>query len=130
MEVWWSPAHPFKSSLTGQSSAALAEAYTKATGRPWSMPLAFKHSLFEVALDALKRSADLKPESIRNAIRDTNLPTIVGPINFKTGPVPNISKTPLVGGQWKKMGKGFDLQIVENGLATMVPLQAKLDPIK
>lgn len=130
VEVWWSPVHPFKSSLTGQSSADLASAYTKATGKPWSMPLAFKHSLFEVALDSLKRAADLKPESIRDAIRGTNLNTIVGPINFKTGPVPNISKTPLVGGQWKKKGKAMELVVVENGLATMVPIQDKLEAIK
>jgi branched-chain amino acid transport system substrate-binding protein len=130
VEVWWSPVHPFSSSLNGQSSAALAAAYTKATSRPWAMPLAFKHSLFEVAIDSLKRAADLKPESIRNAIRDTDLKTIVGPINFRKGPVPNIAKTPLVGGQWKKAGKGFELVVVENSLATMVPVKDKLDPIK
>jgi branched-chain amino acid transport system substrate-binding protein len=127
VEVWWSPVHPFHSSLTGQSCAELASAYTKASGRPWTMPLAFKHSLFEVAIDALKRSADRSPESIRNAIRDTALNTIVGPVNFRKGPVPNVSKTPLVGGQWKKRGKNLELLVVENSQATMIPLQDKLD---
>lgn len=127
VEVWWSPAHPFRSSLTGQSSAELASAYTKASGRPWTVVLAFKHSLFEVAIDALRRAADRKPESIRDAIRATSLNTIVGPVNFSKGPVPNVSKTPLVGGQWKKRGKGFELLVVENSQATMVPLQDKLD---
>jgi branched-chain amino acid transport system substrate-binding protein len=130
VEVWWSPAHPFNSSLNGQSSAALAAAYTKATSRSWAMPLAFKHSLFEVAVDALKRAADLKPESIRDALRDTNLATIVGPVNFKKGPVPNVAKTPLVGGQWKKAGKGFELVVVENSQAPMVPVGGKLDLLK
>ena len=127
VEVWWSPAHPFRSSLTGQSSAELASAYTKASGRPWSVVLAFKHSLFEVAIDALKRAADRKPESIRDAIRATALNTIVGPVNFSKGPVPNVSKTPLVGGQWKKRGKGLELLVVENSQASMVPLQDKLE---
>ena len=127
VEVWWSPAHPFRSSLTGQSSAELAAAYSKFSGRPWTMPLAFKHSLFEVAIDALKRAADRSPEAIRDAVRGTALNTIVGPVNFRTGPVPNVSKTPLVGGQWKKRGKGFELVVVENSQATMVPLQDKLD---
>jgi branched-chain amino acid transport system substrate-binding protein len=127
VEVWWSPAHPFHSSLTGQSCSELAQAYTKASGRPWTMPLAFQHSLFEVAIDALKRSADRSPESIRNAIRETHLNTIVGPVDFRTGPVPNISKTPLVGGQWKKRGKGVDLVVVENSQASMIKLQDKLD---
>ena len=30
-EVWWSPSHPFKSSLTGQSARELATAYEQAT---------------------------------------------------------------------------------------------------
>lgn len=94
------------------------------------MPLAFKHSLFEVAVDALKRSVDLKPESIRDAIRDTNLATIVGPVNFKKGPVPNVAKTPLVGGQWQKAGKGFELVVVENSQAPMIPVQAKFAALK
>lgn len=129
VEVWWSPAHPFHSSLTGESSAQLAAAYTKASGRQWTMPLAFKHSLFEVAVDALKRAGGKSPAEIRNAIRDTNLSTMVGPVNFKTGPVPNISKTPLVGGQWKRRGKALDLVIVENSQAPMVPVQGTLEPI-
>ena len=35
-EVWWTPRHPFKSSLTGESAAQLAEAYTKSTGKQCS----------------------------------------------------------------------------------------------
>lgn len=130
VEVWWSPAHPFNSSLTGQTSLQLADAYTAATGRPWSMPLGFKHSLFEVALDALKRSGGKDPEAIRDAIAATQLDTIVGPINFKTGPVPNVSKTPLVSGQWKKRDKGLNLLIVENSLAPDIARQAELEAIK
>ena len=32
-EVWWSPHHPFRSSLTGQSAQALADAYQQSTGK-------------------------------------------------------------------------------------------------
>ena len=49
-EVWWSPTYPFSSSLTGQSSAELAAAYTEATGKQWNMPLGFSEALFEVAV--------------------------------------------------------------------------------
>ena len=48
-EVWWSPSHPFTSSLTGQSAAQLADAYAQATGRQWTRPVGFAHALFEVA---------------------------------------------------------------------------------
>ena len=34
-EVWWTPSHPFRSSLTGQSAGDLARAYTQATGKQW-----------------------------------------------------------------------------------------------
>lgn len=130
VEIWWSPSHPFKSGLTGQSSAELAKAYTAATNRQWTMPLAFKHSLFEVAVDALKRSDGAgSAKAIRDAIRATNYSSIVGPINFKTGPVPNICKTPLVAGQWRRKGKALDLVIVENSQAPDVPLQGELKPL-
>ncbi len=129
VEVWWSPQHPFKSSLTGQTSAELAAAYTKATGRGWSMPLAFKHSLFEVALAGLRKSEGKGAKAIRDALRATDIDTIVGHVNFRTGPVPSVSKTPLVGGQWQRRGKDLELVIVENGQAKMVPVGAALKAI-
>jgi branched-chain amino acid transport system substrate-binding protein len=126
VEVWWSPAYPFSSSLTGQSSAQLAADYTATTGHPWTMPLGFRHALFEVAVDVLKRSASNSADDIRAAIASTNLNTIVGPINFNKGPVPNIAKTPLTGGQWRKGANGLDLVIVDNSQAPMVTVQDKL----
>ena len=63
-EVWWTPNHPFKSGLTGQSAAQLADAYVKATMRPWSQPIGFQHALFEVAIDVLKRAKAPEPKAI------------------------------------------------------------------
>lgn len=114
-EVWWSPQHPYSSGFNGQSSAELAAAYEEATGNPWTMPLGFKHSLFEIAIDALRRTEDPSdPASIRDAIAATDYASIVGPVNFQTGPVPNVSKTPLVGGQWRLEGGKPIIDIVEN----------------
>ena len=113
VEVWWSPDHPFASGMTGQTSADLATAYEAETGNPWTMPLGFKHSLFEVALDALSRTNSTAPSDIRDAIAATRYNSIVGPIDFSAGPVPNIAKTPLVGGQWQMQGGKPVLQIVE-----------------
>lgn len=114
-EVWWSPEHPFASGFNGQTSAELAAAYEAATGNPWTMPLGFKHSLFEVAIDALRRTEDPSdPASIRDAIAATDYASIVGPVNFQTGPVPNVSKTPLVGGQWRLEDGRPIIDIVEN----------------
>ncbi|MFY0676724.1 MAG: ABC transporter substrate-binding protein [Neptuniibacter sp.] len=130
VELMWSPAHPYNSTLTGQSARELADAYKEFTGTGWTMPLGLKHSLFEVAIDVLKRAASKDPVAIRDAIATTNLNTVAGPINFRQGPVPNVAKTPLVSGQWQKQGDDLELVVVENSLAPAIPVQAELMPIK
>ncbi len=126
-EIWWTPDHPFSSSLTGESARQLAEGYTQSSGRPWTQPIGFKHALFEVATDVLRRSADLDdPSSILEAIRSTDLTTVVGYINWGFGPVKNVSKTPLVAGQWQKGPNGFDLVITANRSAPEIPTTGTL----
>ncbi len=130
IEVWWSPYHPFVSHLTGQSSAALAAAYTKATNKTWTMPLGFKHALFEVAADVLKRSKALEPNAIREAIAATQYESIVGPVQWKKGPVPNVCTTPLVGGQWQPGAGGeLELKIVNNKDAPQIKTNGTLVPL-
>lgn len=130
VEVWWSPHHPFSSGFTGQSSAELAADYAAQTGNPWTMPLGFKHSLFEVIMDSLQRSEDpTDPDSIAAAIGATNYDSVVGNINFANGPVPNIAKTPLVGGQWRLDGGKPVLDIVENGAHPNIPLTGEMKAI-
>ena len=135
-EVWWTPSHPFKSSLTGESAADVAAAFSKATGRPWTQPIGFAHALFELAVDVMKRVEDpADGEAVAAAIGASKLDTLVGPLAFGDAKLPpfaakNIAKTPLVGGQWrKKDGGGYDLVVVENGLAPNVPLGGKLEPL-
>jgi branched-chain amino acid transport system substrate-binding protein len=130
-EVWWSPNHPFKSSLNGMSAKQLADVYESNTKKQWTQPLGFIHALFEVGIDGLKRSKSLdKPGDIRDAIVATNLNTVVGPISWKGGPVKNVAKTPLVGGQWVKGRKyKYDLVIVNNQTAPNIPTQAKIKPL-
>lgn len=133
-EVWWSPSHPFSSGLTGQSAAELAASYTAQTGRQWTQPIGFKHALLEVAVDALKRSGNPHDaEAVREAIAATNYQSIVGPVNWSAGgpanPVPNVSTTPLVGGQWKLTNGEFkyDLEIVNNQRAGNIPTNGELE---
>jgi branched-chain amino acid transport system substrate-binding protein len=129
-EIWWSPNHPFKSSLTGQSAKDLCDAYTAGTGKPWTQPLGFGHALFELAFDIVKRTKDVNdPESVLAALVDTQLDTIVGPVSWKGGPnnpVKNVSKTPLVGGQWTKTDKGYDLVITNNPQQPNIPVGGKV----
>lgn len=126
-EVWWSPSHPFSSSLTGESAADLANGYSAATGRPWTQPIGFKHALFEVVANVVRRSEDLEDyEANLAAITSTDLDTIVGNVNWANGPINNVTKTPLVAGQWQKEGDAFDLKIVANSLAPEIPLTGEL----
>jgi branched-chain amino acid transport system substrate-binding protein len=126
-EIWWTPHHPFKSGLTGQSAAQLAEAYTAATKRPWTQPIGFQHALFEVAIDVLKRSKAIDPKSILAALTATDYKSIVGPIKWTGQPVKNVSKTPLVAGQWQRKGDKFELVITANKSAPEIPAGGKLD---
>ena len=127
-EIWWTPNHPFKSGLTGQSAAELTNGYVQATRRPWTQPIGFKHALFEVAVDVLKRARNLgDPKSILDAITATNYNSIVGPVRWSGGPVKNVSKTPLVSGQWQRKGNTFDLVITQNETAKNIPVGGKLE---
>ncbi len=123
-EVWWTPDHPFVSSLTGQSAGELAASYTEQRGKQWTQPIGFVHTLFEVAADVLARTENINnPDSIVDSIKATNLDTIVGNINWSTGPVPNVSKTPLVGGQWQK-GEDypFEMKVMTNDTGLDIPV--------
>jgi branched-chain amino acid transport system substrate-binding protein len=128
-EVWWTPSHPFKSSLNGLSAKAVADAYEAGTKKQWTQPIGFAHALFEVAADALRRSKDLASKAaIRDAVAATDLDTIVGKVKWGgQGPMKNVSKTPLVGGQWVKGSKHkYDLVVVNNKTAPSIPAGGEL----
>lgn len=130
-EIWWTPSHPFFSSLTGESAQELADAFTAATGNQWTQPIGFANALFEVAVDVLTRTEDIDdPESIVAAIQATELETIVGLISWADGPVPNVAKTPLVGGQWQSGGEWpLDLVVTSNSLAPEIEVAGETLPI-
>jgi branched-chain amino acid transport system substrate-binding protein len=135
-EVWWSPSHPFKSSLTGKSAKELAMAYEAATKKQWTQPIGFVHALFEVAVDVLKRTSAVgDAKATVKAIEATNLNSVVGNIKWGQEGMPpfakkNVAKTPLVGGQWRiKDGKKYDIVITDNKTAPAIPVGGKMEPI-
>jgi len=131
-EVVWSPFHPFKSSVTGQTAAQLAASWTETVGKDWTPPLGWTHSIFEVGVDVLKRSADPDDRQANTAaLASTDLKTIFGEVNFKKGPFgKNVCVTPTVGGQWKLGGKfGHELDIIANDTLKSVPVTASLRPL-
>jgi branched-chain amino acid transport system substrate-binding protein len=130
-EIWWSPSHPFKSSLTGQGAADIAKSYSESTKKQWTQPIGFVHALFEVAIDALKRTAEVGDRGAAlAAITATKLDTVVGPITWSGGPVKNVAKTPLVGGQWRLGGSfKYDLVITSNESAPQIPVGGEMQPL-
>ena len=91
--------------------------------KQWTQPIGFAHALFEVAADTLKRAKNTGAKDVRDAIVATNLQTVVGPVKWGgQGPFKNVSKTPLVLGQWGK-GKKYkmELTIVNNQAASAIP---------
>jgi branched-chain amino acid transport system substrate-binding protein len=135
-EVWWTPSHPFKSSINGMTAKQLADAYEGATKRQWSQPIGFAHSLYEVGLDVLKRTAEIgNAKATAEAIRATKLDTVVGRIEWNGNGVPpfaakNVTKTALVGGQWRlRDGSKYDIVITDNRTAPNIPATAKMEAI-
>ena len=134
-EVWWSPSHPFKSSLNGMSAKALALAYEQAAKKPWTQPIGFVHALFELTVDVLKRAPQRDPQAIVKSIAETNLDTIVGHIQWNGANLPpfatkNVAKTPLVGGQWRlKDGNKYEIVITDNRTFPAIPVGGKMEPI-
>jgi branched-chain amino acid transport system substrate-binding protein len=132
-EVWWSPRHPFTSSLTGAGARQLAEEYQTRTGRQWIQPIGFVHALFEVAASVLQRVGDVGDRhAVADAIRATSMGTIVGRVDWTRAQAdfPNVSRTPLVGGQWRKGTTWpYELEIVSNTVHPEIPATGRLQPI-
>ncbi|CAB4530282.1 unannotated protein [freshwater metagenome] len=130
-EVWWSPNHPYSSSLTGASAKEVADAYTASSGAQWTQPIGFAHALFEVAIAALVAAGSTDKTAVRDAIKTLKIDTIVGTVDFTSGPIPNVAKTALCGGQWREADTptGYDLVIVDNSLNPGVPTGGTIEPI-
>ena len=78
-----------------------------------AMPLRAGAATFAARISPPNFELKAKPgEVLRRAIADTNMDTIVGPINYNNE---NYCRTPLVGGQWVKGDKyPWKINIVYN----------------
>ena len=131
-EVWWTPTYPFTSSLTGQSAAELAAAYETSTSKQWTQPLGFAEALFEVAAAAVVAAGSKEKMAVADALKTLKVSTIVGDLDWTSGPVPNVAKTPIAGGQWRTSTGAypFDLVIVDNSLYPNIPTGGKVEALK
>ena len=134
-ECWWSPNHPFKSSLTGVTCKEFADNYESETDRQWTQPL-MHYIVFEIVANALKRTEDVDDkEQIIEAVKTTDLDTLAGKVSWTRGgaenPVPNVCTTPVVGGQWIEGPQyPFDLVVVSNSVSPEVPKTNDIQPLE
>jgi branched-chain amino acid transport system substrate-binding protein len=130
---YWHRNFPYRSSLTGVSSRALADGYEQTSGKQWNQQLGATMSLFDAGFQALKNSAAPKNKAaVAKALGTLKTTTTVGKVDFTSGPVPNVSPTVVVGTQWLKSKAGskfpFELVITEHAEDPTVPIGAKLLP--
>jgi branched-chain amino acid transport system substrate-binding protein len=130
-DAWWAPGMPWKSSLTGETCAQIATAYTAATGQEWVQSLS-NYSLFEVAYAALSSVSDPHDKAeVADALFKVNIEGIAGQLNWTSSknPAPGVVDTPCLGVQWKPNSTyGWSMEVVDNTLMPEVPLTADLEP--
>jgi branched-chain amino acid transport system substrate-binding protein len=129
-DCWWSPFHPYKSSLTGETAKELADGFEKATGQQWLQSLGSVHSLFEVAQKALTAVDDPHDrKAVAAQLKTLKYTGISGPLDWTAGPMPGVAIQQPVGVQWKKGTKyPWSMYVVDNSLNKDVPLNGTLEP--
>jgi branched-chain amino acid transport system substrate-binding protein len=130
---YWHKAYPYKSALTGVSGAELADGYEHATGSQWTQQLGASMALIDAGIQALKESVKPKQkQDVATALAKLKTTTMIGQIDFTSGPFPNVSPTPVIGAQWIKAPAGskfaLDYVVTEHAGDPNVPIQVKLAP--
>ena len=75
-------------------------------------------------------TAGTDADAVAEALSGLKMDTVVGPVDWTSGPVKNVAKTPLVGGQWRLQDSGkYDMVITENALASNIAVQGSMEPI-
>jgi len=129
-ELWWHRTFPFKSSLTGETCAELADDFEAKTGQQQTAPL-LHYVVGEMAVYALKNATDPKSaDSIIAAVESMKFDSLVGTIDFtapiieRTGPRPenwpagpghktkNVYDHGLGGAQWLMLGGDYSFESV------------------
>lgn len=131
--AYWHKDFPYASSLTGVSGAQLADGYEKATGKQWNQQLGASMSLLDAGFAALKACTDPRDKAaLARAIASLRTTTMMGKVDFTSGPVPNVSPTNMIGAQWVKAAPGSKFRneyvITENAADPAVPVARKPAP--
>ena len=129
-DCWWSPYHPYSSTLTGQTAKQLADGFEAATSQQWLSSLGSVHSLFEIAHAAMTGVDNPKDKAaVASKLNSLNYTGISGPLDWTKGPVPGVAIQQPVGVQWRKGTKyPYSMVVVDNSLNSAVPTNGDLQP--
>ncbi|HUN36569.1 MAG TPA: ABC transporter substrate-binding protein [Trebonia sp.] len=126
--LWWTPQFPYSSSLDGTTSSKFAASYKASTGNDWTQPMGFNYAIFEIAVAALKASADPKdPSAVASALGTLKGQAITGAYDFASGPVPHVSAIPELLAQWRLVAGSYQLVVIDNSLLPAVPVAGSLE---
>ena len=128
--AYWHKNFPYTSTLTGVSGVQLADGYEKASGKQWNQQLGASLSLLDAGFAVLKNTANPKDKAaVAKSIATLKTTTLIGKIDFTSGPVPNVSPTNMIGAQWVKPPAGskfrYDYVLTENAADAAVPVAGK-----
>lgn len=131
--AYWHKSFPYKSTLTGVTGVQLADGYEKAAGKQWNQQLGASLSLLDAGFAALKGASDPRDKAaVAKAIATLKTTTMMGRIDFTSGPVPNVSPTNMIGAQWVKPPAGskfkYEYVLTENVSDPAIPVSAKVQP--
>ncbi|HEY5034911.1 MAG TPA: ABC transporter substrate-binding protein [Candidatus Dormibacteraeota bacterium] len=129
-DCWWSPFHPYSSTLTGQTAKQLADGFEQSSGQQWLSSLGSVHSLFEIAHEALTNVNDPHDRTaVAAKLNSLTYSGISGPLDWTKGPVPGVAIQQPVGVQWRKgTTYPYSMVVVDNSLNPSVPLNGELVP--
>jgi branched-chain amino acid transport system substrate-binding protein len=129
-DCWWSPYHPYTSTLTGQTAKQLADGFEQKTGQQWLSSLGSVHSLFEIAHEAMTNVDNPKDKvAVAGKLKTLSYTGISGPLDWTKGPMPGIAIQQPVGVQWRKGAKyPYSMVVVDNSLNKDVPTNGDLQP--
>jgi branched-chain amino acid transport system substrate-binding protein len=129
-DCWWSPFHPYSSTLTGQTAKQLADGFEATTSQQWLQSLGSVHSLFEVAHAAMTGVDNPKDKAaVAGKLKTLKYTGISGPLDWTSGPMPGVAIQQPVGVQWRKGTKfPYSMVVVDNSLNKDVPTNGDLAP--
>ena len=127
-EVWWTPNHPYSSSLSGQTSKEIGDVWMSLTGDTYAPATAgYDYANIEILYDVLSRAETSSAADIVKAAAATDFDSVIGHISYNED---HVSIQPLITGQWIYKDGGFVQEIIANTQVPNAPVTAEIKLLK